>query len=391
MDKIALVTCYFQKNYGSALQAYALQKVLDDMDISNETICFDGLEEIVNRKKKKHYLKQIFNLDVLKGKLGYINIRLRKKNPMSKLGKLLRRRDNAFLRFRDYFRLSSECNSFEILSKEIEKYSAVIVGSDQLWLPSNMDADYYTLNWVPDNIKKISYSTSFGIASLPEGYNEFAKSFLSRINFLSVREETGRKIIEKIGLNAKVVCDPTMLLTAEQWLSIQPKEPICKEEYIFCYFLGDNPEQREFVKRLKKKTGYKIVAIIYLNVYARCDKNFADETPFDVDPVQFLNYIYHAKYVCTDSFHASVFSILFHKQFFTFRRFKPEYTLATNSRIDTLLKAVDLEERLLTGMEDVDDCILLEFDTNKIERSLSLLRSEGRTFIWEALHGRKEN
>lgn len=386
MKKVAIVSCYFQKNYGSMLQAYATQKFLTDNKIENETICYDGISNAINNKKYQYYFKQLVNLNIVKGKLGYINIKLRKKNPFSKLGKNLRIRDAAFKNFTRKFKLSARYNSFDELTNACENYSAVLLGSDQLWLPSNLDADYYTLNWVPEKTKKISYSTSFGISELPLGYHEMAKQFLNRIQYLSTREKTGQEIIKTVsGRDAEIVCDPTMLFDGNEWMEVQEVEPLCKEPYIFCYFLGDNPEQREFVKQMKRLTGLKIVSILYLNVYAKCDRNFADIAPFDVGPAEFLNYIRNAEYVCTDSFHASVFSILYHRKFFTFRRFKENYSLATNSRLDTLLGNVGLTNRILSTKEDVAKCIDMEIDYNSVDKKVEKMRKQGRRFLMEAL------
>ena len=388
MKKVAIVSCYFQKNYGSMLQAYATQKYLQDEGIDHETICYDGIQEQIKKKKYGYYFKRLLSPDVVLGKLGYVNIKLRKKNPFSQLGKDLRKRDSAFRRFIPNFKLSQRWNSFEELTAACAGYDAVLLGSDQLWLPSNLDADYYTLNWVPERTKKISYSTSFGVKELPKAYYPMAEQFLNRIDHLSVREKTGQAIIRDVcGRDARIVCDPTMLFTGEQWMDIQQAESLCKEKYIFCYFLGDNPEQREFVKKMREKTGCKIVSILHLNVYAKCDRNFADIAPFDVGPAEFLNYIRNAEYVCTDSFHASVFSILYHRKFFTFRRFKEGYSLATNSRLDTLLEAVGLRERILTADEAVEDMLNLPIDYAGVDEKVSLLRSEGRAFLKEALNG----
>lgn len=388
MKKVAIVSCYFQKNYGSMLQAYATQKYLNDMHIGNETICYDGIREAIESKKYKYYFKQLLNPNIVLGKLGYINIKLRKKNPFSKLGKDLKTRDRAFQRFTSEFNLSKRYNSFEELTKACSEYDAVLLGSDQLWLPSNLDADYYTLNWVPEEVKKITYATSFGVSELPQSYYPMANQFLSRIDYLSTREKTGQDIIRTVsGKEAAVVCDPTMLFTGADWMEIQQEEPICKDRYIFCYFLGNNPEQRRFVKEMKKQTGCKIVSILHLNVYAKCDRDFADVAPFNVGPAEFLNYIRNAEYVCTDSFHASVFSILYHKKFYVFRRFKEDYALATNSRLDTLLSSVGLESRLFTAAENVKETLDTSIDYSVVDTKIEKIRNDGRRFLAEAFCG----
>lgn len=391
IKSIAIVSCYFQKNYGSALQALATQKILDEYGIENVTIRYDGLEPQIKKQKYKYYAKQIMNPAIVLGKLGYIKARIHKRFGKSKLSENMRLRDAAIKRFEKNFRLSPKVNSFEELSQFVSSYDAVMVGSDQLWLTSNLDADYYTLNWVPSGIKRISYATSFGVSSIPRRYYEFTANFLKKIDSLSVREETGRQIIKDIcGRDATVICDPTIMFTGEQWLEIQKREALYKKKYIFCYFLGDNPDQREFVKRLKNATGCDIVAILHLNVYVPSDEEFADYTPYEVDSADFINYIRNAEYVCTDSFHATVFSILNKKKFFTFRRFKENYVLQTNSRLDSLLEAVGLRNRIVQGSYEAQKWIDEEIDYETVDEKLDILRAINRNFLEIAL-GIKED
>lgn len=386
IKKIAIVSCYFQKNYGSVLQALATQKIIDEYGIENVTIRYDGLEPQIKKQKYKYYARQLLNPEIVLGKLGYIKARILKKIGKSKLSENMRLRDDAIKAFERNFRLSPIINSFEELAKFVSTYDAVLVGSDQLWLTSNLDADYYTLNWVPDGIKRISYATSFGVSSIPKRYYSFASNFLKKIDSLSVREETGKQIVKEIcGRDASVICDPTIMFTGEQWLQIQKKEPLYNKKYIFCYFLGDNPNQRDFVKRLKRATSCDIVAILHLNVYVPSDEDYADYTPYAVDSADFINYIRNAEYICTDSFHATVFSILNKKKFFTFRRFKANYVLQTNSRLDSLLEAVGLEKRILSGDADVQQWVNAEIDYSRVDEKLHEMRAANRKFLENAL------
>jgi hypothetical protein len=107
MKKVLVVSCYFQKNYGSALQALATQMALDKLGIENDTVRYDGLEDAIKTEKYKYYVKKLLNLNVVLGKMGYVKMRLRKKNPFSSLGKKLKRRDAAIKMFEKNFRLTS--------------------------------------------------------------------------------------------------------------------------------------------------------------------------------------------------------------------------------------------------------------------------------------------
>ena len=111
--------------------------------------------------------------------------------------------------------------------------------------------------------------------------------------------------------------------------------------------MGNNLWQREFVEELKRKTGYKIVALLHLDQYIKADEEYVDYAPFDISPTDFINLVKNSEMVCTDSFHGTVFSLIYSKQFFTFMRFSDKATLSTNSRITTLLKCIGVEDRLV--------------------------------------------
>lgn len=383
--KVGIVSCYFKHNYGSMLQAYATQKILDDMNIENETINIDKNIDFSNGKKK-YYMGQVFNFQFIKSKLGMIKLKLDKKINKN-LGKNISIRDKKYEEFRKTFRLTEPYKTYAELNEKAEKnYSSVIVGSDQLWLPVNVVADYYTLNWVPEDVNKISFSTSFGVSVIPEKYKESYKKFLNRINYLSTREVAGQKIIKDLtGRDATLVCDPTLLFNKVEWMSIQKEEPIIKGKYIFCYFLGKNIEHRKFAERLKEKTGYKIVSLNHADEYVKYSDVFADETPYDVGPAEFLNMIRNAEYVCTDSFHGTVFSLINNVKFFTFRRYSNKSKVSTNSRIDSLLGIVNLKERLINGDENVEKEIEKKIDFENVNMKLEEFRNTSKEFLKNAL------
>lgn len=384
MKKTALVSCYFKNNYGSLLQAYATQKILDDMGIENETINIDNNIDF-KKGKRKYYLGQVTNFTFIKSKLGMIKLKLDKKLNKN-LGKNISIRDKKFKEFRSYFKLTNSIDTYADLTKACDNYENVVVGSDQLWLPVNIVADYYTLNWVPDNVNKVAFSTSFGVSTVPEKYKEQYKSFLNRIDNLSIREEAGRKLIKDLtGKDVQVVCDPTLLFNKEEWMSIQKEEPIVDGKYILCYFLGNSIEYRKFAERLKEKTGYKIVSLNHLDEYVKYSDVFADETPYDVGPCEFLNLIRNAEYICTDSFHGTVFSLINNKNFYVFRRYNKKSKVSTNSRLDSLLGIVELKERLLEGTEKIDDVIGMTIDYNKVNSKLESFRNESKEFLKKAL------
>lgn len=388
MKKVGIVSCYFQHNYGSMLQAYATQVVLDKMGFDNETINISGFNKEIKKAKMLYFAKASLTSDILLSKLGMAKNVLRKKLIKNEYSNKSHLRDEKFDSFsKKHFRLSQVYTSKAELSQKCEEnYSAVLVGSDQLWLPGNIAADYYTLNFVPENVNSIAYSTSFGQSSLPKDSAKKAQVFLKKIKHIGVREESGQKLVKELtGRDVPVVCDPTLLFTGEEWMSIQTEEPIVKEPYIFCYFLGNNPPQREFAKRLKAETGYKIIALTHLDEFVKCDEEYADENPYDVDPADFLNLIRNAEYVCTDSFHCSVFSMLYKKNFFTFRRYARKTRSSTNSRLDTLFSLAGINNRLMSGDEDISRCIEIKTDYDEVHKRLDKIRSSSYEYLKAAL------
>ncbi|CCY89094.1 4Fe-4S binding domain protein [Mycoplasma sp. CAG:956] len=385
MKKVGIVSCYFKNNYGSMLQAYATKKILDNNNIPNETINIDNNIDF-KKGKRKYYASQLFNFKFIKSKFGMIKLKLDKKI-VKDLGKNISIRDSKYKEFRKAFNLSISCPDYKSLSEMADaKYSDVIVGSDQLWLPVNVVSDYYTLNWVSDNINKISYATSFGISKIPDKYTDEYKKFLSRINYLSVREESGKKICDEYGISSKVVCDPTILLTKEEWEQEAVQERIIPDKYILCYFLGSNIEHRKFAEKLKEKTGYKIVSLNHADEYVKYSDTFADITPYDIGPREWINLIKNAEYVCTDSFHGTVFSLLFNKTFFDFRRYSESNKMSTNSRIDSLLDLAGVDKnRILTGNEDVDTVIKYKINYNKVNKNIDKIRQESKKWLLSSI------
>lgn len=392
MKKVGIVSCYFQHNYGSMLQAYATQKALDKLNVENETINIEGFNGEIKKAKIKYFIKASLTSDILVSKLGMAKNVLRKKlskNEYAELSKVRAKKFDAFAE--KYFTLSKKYNSKKELGDSCEEnYSAVLVGSDQLWLPGNIAADYYTLNFVPSTVNSIAYSTSFGQSSLPKDSEKKAEVFLKKIKHIGVREESGQKLVKKIAhRNVPVVCDPTLLFDGEEWMDIQQKEAIIKEPYIFCYFLGNNPPHREFAKKLRSATGYKIVALTHLDEFVKCDEDYADKKPYDVDPADFLNLIRNASYVCTDSFHCSVFSILYKKDFFTFRRFARQTKQSTNSRLDTLFNLAGITGKIKTGDENINECLKEKVDYERVHKNLEKIREESYIYLKKALEDKE--
>lgn len=381
MKKIALVINYDYHDYGGMLQAFATQKALTKLGVDSEAINYDNLKADINRRKWKYFLSNIVDVTIVKEKSRIIGKKLRMKFDSS-LREKMNQRDSAFNQFcHDCFKVSRKFESWADLNEACQDYDGVIVGSDQLWLPSNVAGDYYTLTFAPDEIKKISYATSFGVGVIPQKMKEKYSTFLNRINYLSAREISGQKIIKDItGRDVPLVCDPTMLLEKEDWDEVTTDKKRVDNDYIFCYFMGDNPEQRDFVKRLAKKDNCKIVALLHLDQYIASDELYIDDAPYNISPADFVSLVKNAKYVCTDSFHGTVFSIIFSKIFFTFKRFNKKASLSTNTRLTSLLNTLGLNNRLFTGYESIEENLEVK-NYSVIQENLRKFREDSIKYL----------
>ena len=383
--KVALAINYDYHDYGGMLQAFATQRFLEKQGIESDAINFDNVKGDISRRKWKYFLSNMMDISIVKEKSRLIEKKIMQKTN-ARLKAQMAERDNAFDKFcTSHFKVSRPFDSWDDMAKASQmEYDAVIVGSDQLWLPSNVMADYYTLNWVPEKVKKIAYATSFGIGSIPQKYKETYRKYLTRIDYLSARETSGQEIISELtDRSVPLVNDPALLLDANGWDEVIKDKPIINDKYIFCYFMGDNPEQREFVKRLAKEKGLKIVALLHLDQFIETDEHYADYTPWNISPADFVNLVKYAEYVCTDSFHGTVFSIIYSRNFFTFKRFNKKASLSTNTRITSLLTRIGLMDRLVENLDKRPDNIN---DWRKIQECVSDFRNASGSWLIESIN-----
>ena len=383
--KVALAINYDYHDYGGMLQAFATQRFLEKQGIESDAINFDNVKGDISRRKWKYFLSNMMDISIVKEKSRLIEKKIMQKTN-ARLKAQMAERDNAFDKFcTRHFKVSRPFDSWDDMAKASQmEYDAVIVGSDQLWLPSNVMADYYTLNWVPEKVKKIAYATSFGIGNIPQKYKEMYRQYLTRIDYLSARETSGQEIISELtDRSVPLVNDPALLLDANGWDEVIKDKPIINDKYIFCYFMGDNPEQREFVKRLAKEKGLKIVALLHLDQFIETDEHYADYTPWNISPADFVNLVKYAEYVCTDSFHGTVFSIIYSRNFFTFKRFNKKASLSTNTRITSLLTRIGLMDRLVVNLDKRPDNIN---DWRKIQECVSDFRNASGCWLIESIN-----
>lgn len=166
--KIGMAINYNYHDYGGILQAYASFKKIKDLGYEPEAINIDSISSDIKRRKIIYFINNIFDISIVREKSQIILKKIRIKTN-KKFKNNISKRDLEFEKFsKSHFIVSREYKDWEDLRCGCESYSSVVVGSDQLWLPSNIAGDYYTLSFVPDNINKIAYATSFGVSEIPE-------------------------------------------------------------------------------------------------------------------------------------------------------------------------------------------------------------------------------
>lgn len=379
--QVGICACYSTLNYGSMLQSFATQEAINKLGYTAEFIRYK------KKKSPAFIIKQIPRL--LNGNLMFDKWLALKKKLLLSLYPSVKHSDNQrkelFRKFGDqYYKcFSEEYYGYENLQKAANKYDTVLVGSDQLWTPGGLPTNFYNLMFVPDAVNKVSYATSFGVSNIPWYQKKRTRRYLRRIDHLSVREIRGAEIVGALAdREAKVVADPTLLLTAQEWDERIPSKQIVEFPYVFCYFLGENEMHREIAEEFGRKARLQIVSTPALDSFVKRDLAFGDEQRFDVGPDDFVNLIRNAEYILTDSFHGTVFSILYHKRFLTLPRFSAGVQ-SRNSRIESILRLAGLERRLYR--ENLIDEIQEDIDYSEVDKHIEELRRNSYEFLSNAL------
>lgn len=348
--KIALFTWFSNGNYGTILQAYALKTILDKygncqiINYKKEKYKY-GINDVLNRRKRQLLVERIFE------KLFLLLYPKKYRSHLVKKSMLFNEFIHYNLKISDkYFRKNDLSNL---------KYDYFVTGSDQVWNPYHFDESFY-LNFVKSG-KRISYAPSFGVNSLTEfGHlKEYIKDCLSKFDNLSVRESEGREIIKDlIEKDATVCLDPTLLINAEEWKDLT-KNSIYEfpSKYIYCLFLGD---YTNYIEKVNSISAILDVPI-YLHCYNRIDYFYKGNRFLELSPIDFIKAVQNADFICTDSFHATVFSIIFQKPFICYRRFLDSEKYSQNSRVENLLQNLNLLNRLDMNFTDSDSLTVLDF------------------------------
>lgn len=369
-------------NYGTSLVGYALLKKIQQLGYNVEVINY--VKQLSNFDKIR-YIVNAIRCGEVKKLYSFLKLQKVTDNPAYNEGLEIRIKAVEKYKAEKLYGLFKDYIGFSALCKGSKNYNTVVVGSDQVWTPLSLPNKFFNLLFVADEVRKVSYASSFGVNDIPNFQKKATAAYLNRFYKIGVRELRGKEIVESLSSKqATVVADPTLLLDHEEWRKECDNSKINDSEpYIFCYFLGANQEARRAVNNLKAITGYKIITIRHMDEYIPEDENFGDEAPYNVDPNDFIKYISHASYVCTDSFHCSAFSIQFHRRFMTFYRFAIGSKIGRNSRIDSLFSILDIDRSHIYSGDIMR--INNPIDWNTVDKNLEILRKKSICFLKSAL------
>ena len=306
--KIGIVTFTTGDNYGQRLQNYAVQTLLKSIGAD---VC--TLRQQLPRQTLAHRIKSGAH-DMIQGVWG-VN----------------RSRHRSFVKFDEhYITYCPYCPSKDGVDDSFGNFDAYVAGSDQIWSPYISDPDGYMFLAFAGEAKRIALSASIAAPSIP--HNKAAKyaEWLSAFDHISVREDNASALIaDLIGKSVPVLIDPTLMFDADFWQTIshKPSQSI-PAEYALKYFLGSAPEKELYFETYCRSRNLPVIDLCG-------DKYF-----YVNGPSEFLYLIEHASLVATDSFHGSIFSILFGKPLLIFERAGSEYVMT--DRFDTLAAKLGL-------------------------------------------------
>ena len=361
--KTGLVTFYHIHHYGALLQAYATERSVERCGSQCEIV--------------DYYVNQ--NNDLFRRPTGLGSAAADVHTALHYAP--LKARYQRFEEFsKQYLRISGHrFESLEELKNAELPYDVILSGSDQIWNPKifpdgRFDPVFFGAF---SRRRKIAYAPSFGIPHVPEGMEEELRGYLAGFSHVSVRERQGQVIVEEVtGKTVPVVLDPTLLLDREEWGTIA--QPPADKGYILCYCISKPGALSPYIHALAEKTGLPVVQLcgIRQKVHPKA------KCVLDAGPAEFLGLFQNASYVCTNSFHGTVFSVQFQKPFFTAVA-PSELAAPESSRTFSILSRLGLTGRII-GKGDtagLDDAI----DWASVDRRLEEARQSSLTYLRAAL------
>lgn len=344
--KTGIITFHFVNNFGGVLQCYALQRVLREK-CKTEVTVIDYRNWFIRFTDFVRMFPVTGNAEEIKSGIKTFPERIRRRRKFSEFN-----RKNMSLS-RPYF-------SSLAISEEKLGYDRYICGSDQIWNPvlTGGFVPAYFLSFVKNPGIKASYAPSFGTSRWKAFMFRPVRKYLNSFNCLSVRESEGKNMLKKLtGREVKQLIDPTFLVTKEEWAEIAVDPPI-SEKYILLYIMQKDETVYSYVREIKNKFRLPVVEISRYGY----KPDFVDRTLIDVGPGEFIGLFMNAEFICTNSYHGLVFSLIFEKEFCLVpsRKFR--------GRIYNLLKMLDI---YIQPNLDTEGELKARFDKERVDKIIS--------------------
>ena len=355
--KIGVLALQLRYNFGGILQAYALQKTLNDM--GHNAVHIDQCKYVSLGpwyKKYPIYLKR-----AIRKHLGSEDIVVRADVAINNASKIISIHTEPFIE--KYIKRIFTRDFSNIKESD---FDAFVVGSDQVWRPkyffSKIENAYldFAKEW---DIKRIAYAASFGTEDweYTDEQTINCAALLKRFNAVSVRESSAVKLCKgNFGVESLHILDPTMLLSKDDYIKLFEETDTNKSAgNLFCYILDENTEKATIIDKVAKEKG-----LTPFHVNSKYDDPSAPIEERIQQPVEkWLRAFYDAEFVITDSFHACVFSIIFNKPFIVYGNKERGF-----ARFESLLKLFELEERLVCSSNEIDKVLKTPIDWNNVNR-----------------------
>ena len=378
--KIGILTFYDVVNFGAVLQAYALQKKIESLGFETEFIR-------ISTKQR--------DMKVKKGLALYFKVL---KNNKFSIASYLRTRNVDHIKY-DLFRDFKErfMNVSRISYRDIEQlkarqseYDAFVTGSDMVWSDIGQNLDVYFLTFAPEN-KRLSYAPSLtGRDGESQNDRIKYKEWLEGISFLSCREKYGQKYIENlIGKKARLVADPTLLFTKEEWKSNLNLNTSQEKKYILCYFFQGIT--KDFRRKLNDYAYSNDLDVKYIPMTApEVKHNLQNGFDTAIGPKEFVDSFYNASFVITNSFHGLLFSLIMNKPFYLLHRGEGNEWVKHEERMINILQITGLEERFIHEKE-IPSSWNFNVDYGEVNKKIDEFRIDSIEYLKEALSSVSED
>lgn len=372
---VGIVTFHESDNYGTCLQAFALQRIIEQLGYKVEILRYD--RNNLEKNSKASFIARVKALFVAFPGLSIIYYPAEKKRRM--------RKKNIFNKFRDeYLTYSSHSyDSSEELKCANSVYDVFVCGSDMIWAAERAgDLNVYFLCFA-DKVKRIAYAPSFGGAVIEPALEPRYRELLNQMRFISCREPSGCNLIRELtGRKAQYVLDPTMLIDKEYWSSLFPFNLKMDKPYILCYCFGGVPAF--FKASLQKLAKVLNCSVRYIPANQYEYREEMKCSNFDYGPKEFVQLYQKASFIITNSYHGLLFSLIYEKPFLVLHRNHSEHWALHEDRMDSMLSKLKLSDRYISAQDEISD-IKYEMEYSFARKVLEELREDSINYLREAL------